>query len=201
MSSPSSVKSSIVTQLYPWTLTSSSSLSATPRLAAGFNRPTFMKKNVDALKLIQVGLTFTDAHGNLPDFGTDSVFIWEFYFRDFVAWRDPHRPESVALLRRQGIDFERNRNEGVNSVRFPYLLRTSGLLFNPYVRWITFHSAYDCGHLIKILVGCALPARMEDFLGLLRIFFGPRVFHVKHMMLLFFRLRRKKITKLLLEQH
>ncbi|KAK4749026.1 hypothetical protein SAY87_026475 [Trapa incisa] len=99
----------------------------------------------------------------------NSVFIWEFNFRDFDAWRDPHRPESVALLRRQGIDFERNRNEGVDSVRFAYLLQTSGVLFNPYVTWITFHSAYDFGYLIKIL-------------DLLRIFFGPRVFDMKYMM-------------------
>ncbi|KAK4791132.1 hypothetical protein SAY86_031545 [Trapa natans] len=90
-------------------------------------------------------------------------------------------PESIALLRCQGIDFERNRKEGVDSVHFAYFLRTSGLLFNPYVTWITFHSAYDFGYLIKILIGRTLPTRMEDFLGLLRIFFGPRVFDMKHM--------------------
>ncbi|KAK4749030.1 hypothetical protein SAY87_026479 [Trapa incisa] len=129
-----------------------------------------------------VGLTFTDAHGNLPDLGTNSVFIWEFKFRDFDAWRDHHRPDSVALLRRQCIDFERNRNEGVDSVRFAYLLQTSGVMFNTYVTWITFHSAYDFGYLIKILVGRALPTRMEDFLDLLRIFFGPRVFDMKYVM-------------------
>ncbi|KAK4755709.1 hypothetical protein SAY87_009466 [Trapa incisa] len=42
--------------------------------------------------------------------------------------------------------------------------------------------AYDFGYLIKILVGRALPTRMEDFLDLLHIFFGPRVFDMKYMM-------------------
>jgi CCR4-NOT transcription complex subunit 7/8 len=140
-----------------------------------------LKDNVDALKLIQLGITLTDCSGKLPDLGTNNAYIWEFNFRDFNVECDPHNKNSIDMLRRQGIDFKRNVSHGVDSLRFSDLMLTSDLVFNQSITWVTFHSAYDFGYLVKILMQSPLPTSLETFLTIVRVFFGSNVYDMKYM--------------------
>ncbi|WVZ06405.1 hypothetical protein V8G54_019751 [Vigna mungo] len=151
------------------------------------NNYAVMKANVDRMHLIQIGLTFSDRHGNLPTFGTSNRFIWEFNFCEFDVTHHLHAPHSIALLQSQGMDFHKNRSFGVNIMRFVELMMISGLLCNNHIQWITFHGAYDFAYLVKVLshrflrMQPILPPNLGDFLHLVKFFFGHEVYDVKHL--------------------
>ncbi|KAG6486816.1 hypothetical protein ZIOFF_055396 [Zingiber officinale] len=148
-----------------------------------------IRAKVEALRIVQVGLTLSDAAGNLPcaiyTDGTCVRYVWEFNFRDFDISRDRYAPSSIELLKANGIDFQKNQVWGIDSCRFAQHLATSGLLsfdhFSP-VSWITFQGAYDFAFLVKMLTcDCKLPKTVHEFLHLVHFFFGKRVFDVKHL--------------------
>ncbi|KAF5740596.1 hypothetical protein HS088_TW11G00672 [Tripterygium wilfordii] len=140
----------------------------------------FMKANVDELKIIQLGLTISDRFGNLPDFGTKFCYIWEFNFRDFDIDHDPYDPSSVKLLEGQGIDFRKNREKGIHTQYFGKLFLKSGMVLNhSRVAWLTFHGSYDFAYLIKILTWQQLPQRLDLFIQMVQGYFGVRVYDLK----------------------
>jgi len=51
-------------------------------------------------------------------------------------------------------------------------LITSGLVMNRRNHWITFHGGVDFGYLLKQLLGTPLPIKQDDFMELLRWYFG-----------------------------
>ncbi|XP_011020551.1 PREDICTED: probable CCR4-associated factor 1 homolog 9 [Populus euphratica] len=86
-----------------------------------------MKCNVDILKIIQLGMTLSDSQGNLPSFGTEFHYVWQFNFRDFNIQHDPYNDESIGLLERQGIDLKKNREKGLDSSDFAWIGLRGGL--------------------------------------------------------------------------
>ena len=56
----------------------------------------------------------------------------------------------------------------------------SGFVLSDDVFWISFHSGYDFGYLIKTLTGENLPDNEESFYELLKMFF-PYLYDIKYM--------------------
>lgn len=140
-----------------------------------------LKANVDLLKLIQLGLTLSDEKGNLPTCGTDKYCVWQFNFCDFNPNEDVYANDSIELLSQSGIDFVKNAEVGADATRFTELLMTSGIVLNDDVHWVTFHSGYDFGYLLKMLTGKKLPDTQVDFFKLIKIYF-PVLYDIKHLM-------------------
>jgi CCR4-NOT transcription complex subunit 7/8 len=139
-----------------------------------------LRCNVDMLKLIQLGLTFTDAQGNLPTCDGE-LSVWQFNFKEFKLQDDMYAQDSIELLKQSGIDFAQNEARGIDVHKFGELLMSSGIVLNEDVRWITFHSGYDFGYLLKVLTCQPLPQSEADFFELLKIYF-PTVYDIKYLM-------------------
>jgi CCR4-NOT transcription complex subunit 7/8 len=139
-----------------------------------------LKVNVDMLKIIQLGLTFTDADGNLPKKGGE-LCVWQFNFKGFNLAEDVYAQESIDLLKKSGINFAQNEARGIDVQDFGELLMSSGIVLNEDIRWITFHSGYDFGYLLKVLTCQALPEEEDEFFDLLKTYF-PNVFDIKYLM-------------------
>lgn len=135
-----------------------------------------MKLNVNLLKIIQIGFTLLNERGEVPD----KCCTWQFNFK-FSLQDDMYAQDSIDLLTNGGISFEYFRTHGIEMAHFAELLTTSGLVLTPDVSWLSFHSGYDFGYLLKMVSGIDLSDRESDFLSLLKIYF-PNIYDIKCML-------------------
>lgn len=135
-----------------------------------------LRCNVDLLKIIQLGLTFLDEHGNTPP----NYSTWQFNFK-FSLTEDMYAQDSIDLLTNSGIQFKKHDEEGINPYEFAQLLMTSGVVLSDNVKWLSFHSGYDFGYMLKLLTDQNLPVDESEFFELLRIYF-PAIYDVKYLM-------------------
>ena len=134
-----------------------------------------LRCNVDLLQIIQLGIAFADENGKNPNPNT----CWQFNFH-FNLKQDMFAQDSVDLLIRSGVKFEEHEKKGIETSKFARLLITSGLVLNNEIKWISFHSGYDFGYLVKILTQKALPVRRKDFFDLLSFYF-PCLYDMKYL--------------------
>jgi CCR4-NOT transcription complex subunit 7/8 len=93
--------------------------------------------NVDMLKIIQLGLTLTDARGNLPLIG-NFYCLWQFNFREFNLKEDLYAQDSIELLKHSGINFQANHERGIDVHRFGEMLMVSGVVLSDKVNFPNF---------------------------------------------------------------
>lgn len=142
-----------------------------------------IKANVDNLKIIQLGITLCDEHGNFPE-GTST---WQFNFK-FNLNNDVYSNESIALLTNSGINFDNLAAKGLQMQHFGELVMTSGLVLNEHLHWISFHGIYDFAYFLKILTGLPLPETEPQFFDILECFF-PNYYDIRHLVRFFDNLR------------
>lgn len=135
-----------------------------------------VKCNVDLLKVIQLGITFADARGNLAR----GTCTWQFNFR-FDLGCDMYAQDSIDFLKQSGIDFEKQQKEGIDLQDFGEIIMSSGLVMNEDVKWISFHGCYDFGYLLKLLTCAPLPDSEAQFFELLHDFF-PALYDIKYLL-------------------
>lgn len=134
-----------------------------------------LRCNVDLLKIIQIGITFSDEFGNSPKRCT-----FQFNFK-FDMNNDMWAQESISLLQEAQLDFDRHKKDGINVEEFGNLLVTSGLILNDDVTWLSFHSSYDFAYLFKTVMNDTLPKTETSFFNYLKVLF-PNFFDVKYLL-------------------
>lgn len=135
-----------------------------------------LRFNVDLLKIIQLGITFFDENGDRPE----PFCTWQFNFKFSLA-RDMFAQDSIDLLINSGIQFSRHETEGIDVYDFAQSFMTSGVVLADEVKWLTFHSGYDFGYLLKVMTNENLPAEEKEFFEMVKIFF-PCIYDVKYLM-------------------
>jgi hypothetical protein len=89
--------------------------------------------------------------------------------------------DSIDLLTRSGINFKRHEDHGVDVSHFGELLTSSGIVLDDRIKWISFHSGYDIGYLLKLLTCKPLPAQEDEFFELIHTYF-PCIYDIKYLM-------------------
>lgn len=159
-----------------------------------------LRCNVDILKPIQLGITLWSTEGDLPPHQADPSLLprtyaksthyqnnlmyipctWVFNF-EFDLENDMYSTPSIELLTKSGVNFQKHTEQGIDLNAFGATLMDSGLVFMEDVNWLSFHSGYDFGYLIKLLSADALPAHQDDFFDKVRTFF-PKLWDIKFLL-------------------
>lgn len=134
-----------------------------------------LKVNVDLLRIIQLGLSFADEDGKYAK----GCPCWQFNFK-FSLEDDMFAQDSIDLLVNSGISFSDHATRGIDPIQFAELMMVSGLVLDDRVRWVSFHSGYDYGYLLKLLTTKELPIDEKGFFDALKLYF-PTIYDIKYM--------------------
>ena len=134
-----------------------------------------MEKNVNSLKLIQLGITLTNKNGEYPK--NIPYHTWQFNFK-YDEKKDLYSEDSLNLLKSTGIDFENLKKNGIEHKKFAEIMIESGLVLNPKRIWVSFHGSYDFAYLLKLLINVNLPSSESEYIRLLYCYF-PNYYDIK----------------------
>lgn len=130
-----------------------------------------LKKNVDKLKIIQLGLSIKILDDNYNSYHDNYYYQFNFKFDLDNKKNYSFNEESIDLLKNSGINFDEHKINGIDSHEFSEKVMMSGLFFQENITWIVFSGSYDFGYLCKMLLGSDLPENINDFLDYIQLIF------------------------------
>lgn len=81
-------------------------------------------------------------HGSSTSYSVSSTWsnygVLKWFWHQWSS-NDMYAPESIELLQKSGIDFQRHEEIGILPNDFAELMITSGLVLAPETKWISFH--------------------------------------------------------------
>ncbi|KAF3786727.1 putative CCR4-associated factor 1-like protein 10 [Nymphaea thermarum] len=146
--------------------------------SAGATLPTldenyaFFRQRANAVRLLQLGLTFSDEGGNLPkDPMTGERYLWEFNVK--VA---KSMDEIDAVFRQhlteKGIDVDYNMKHGIHPDMLCTGIWCMETLMKERIRWVVFSGCAAFSPLLNIMRPEQLPVRREAFLDAVKLYFS-----------------------------
>ena len=96
----------------------------------------------------------------------------------FDPEKDKSSNSSIELLKHSGINFEELKYNGIEHKLFFDAIKTSGLVLNPKIKWISFHGSYDFAYLLSNLINTPLPKSEIEFTKILGFYF-PNHYDIK----------------------
>ena len=149
----------------------------------------YTKKNVDALKPIQLGLTLFST-----DADKKSEFVTLEFNLEFDIDNDLHTQTSFGILTNAGLDFELLKSKGIDREEMKNFLNASKLFRNPEITWVAFHGNFDLCYMLKLLTMKIMPKKIEELNSLKKMIF-PHIYDIKIMLQGNYLLRLKSLTK------
>lgn len=127
---------------------------------------------MDLLEPIQLGFAAFDVSGKIGG-------AWQINFCNFDLSTNLHVAASIELLKKNGVDVEKNKKDGVDS--YSFVERFKDIAKNHRdVRFITFHGLYDMAYMLKLATRAPMPDSVLEFQRKLGHVFG-RVYDIKFM--------------------
>lgn len=135
-----------------------------------------LRTNADLLNIIQLSLCCV----KIRDGEVSNSIIWQFNFEYDIS-SEMYNEEHLSMLSQSAlIHFNMHKVEGISHSTFSELFIESGLLLDPLINWLSYHSGYDLGFLVSLLTNDILPTEENDFFWWCVKYF-PNFFDLKYL--------------------
>uniref|UniRef100_H0XG33 poly(A)-specific ribonuclease n=1 Tax=Otolemur garnettii TaxID=30611 RepID=H0XG33_OTOGA len=135
-----------------------------------------LRCNVDLLKIIQLGLTFTNEKGEYPS----GINTWQFNFKFNLTRLGSG--DHCNLNCNSVLQFGRGQKVGINqTLSLSKNIKITGMSICSHFHHYTLFLGYDFGYMVKLLTDSRLPEEEHEFFHILNLFF-PSIYDVKYLM-------------------